>query len=58
MRKTTKIYVFIFEDKNGNELTRKESDAYSLKQAKEFARVYKSSSNMNGLHKIIVRAKY
>lgn len=54
---TTKKYIFIFEDKNKNELEKRTAECASLKEAKEIAKKYKSNSNLNDLHKIIVRKK-
>ena len=56
--KKSKIYVFIFEDRQGNELTRKEADAHSLIEARAIAKAYKSNSVINDLYKIVVKSKY
>lgn len=56
--KRAKIYVFIFEDRNGNELTRREADCVSLAEAKDIAKKYKSNSMLNDLHKIVVKKKW
>lgn len=56
--KRTKIYVFIFEDRNGNELTRREADCISLAEAKDIAKKYKANSMLNDLHKIVVKKKW
>ena len=56
--KRAKIYVFIFEDRNGNELTRREAGCVSLKEAKDIAKKYKSNSMLNDLHKIVVKKKW
>lgn len=54
---TTKKYIFIFEDKNQNQLEKRTAECSSLKEAKEIAKKYKANSNLNDLHKIIVRKK-
>lgn len=53
--KKEKNYVFIFEDRNGNELTRRELECASLAKAKDIAKDYKSKSMLNDLHKIVVK---
>lgn len=56
--KKAKIYVFIFEDRDENELTRREAYCISLKEAKDIAKKYKANSMMNDLHKIVVKKEY
>jgi len=53
--KATKKYVFIFEDKNGNELTRKENECISLQDAEKLAQQYEANSMLNDLHKVTVK---
>ena len=53
-----KLYVFIFEDRDGNDLTKKEAQCSSLKEAKDIARAYKANSSLNDLYKIVVKPKY
>ena len=53
--KREKIYVFIFEDRNGNVLTKRENQCSSLKEAREIAKKYKANSQLNDLHKIVLK---
>ena len=56
--KRAKYYTFIFEDRNGNELTRQEAQCRSLTEARRIAKTYKATSQLNDLHKIVVRKSY
>lgn len=55
--KRPKLYVFIFEDRNENDLQKKEAQCYSLKEAKALAKTYKNNSMLNDLYKIVVKSK-
>lgn len=52
----SKMYVFVFEDKRGNELTRRKAECLNLTEAKQIARKYKANSMLNDLHKIVIKA--
>ncbi len=51
-----KTYTLIFKDKEGNELTRKETTANNIKEARAYAAKVFASSMINDLYKISVKA--
>ncbi|NCB09146.1 MAG: hypothetical protein EOM73_13400 [Bacteroidia bacterium] len=50
-----KNYVFVYEDRKKNELQRKTHQFYNITEARKFAAKLLANSNMNDLHKIVVR---
>lgn len=51
-----KKYNLLFEDKQGNELQRKQIEAFNIKQAREIRDKIFNSSLINDLHKITVKS--
>ena len=52
-----KKYVFIYKDKKGNELQRKEAEFFNIKEARAYANDLLANSLINDLHKISVVKK-
>lgn len=52
-----KTYVFVFEDRQGNEIRRDEITAFSLPEARRTAKRVAGESNLNDLYKIITKRK-
>jgi|688.fasta_scaffold547506_2 hypothetical protein len=50
-----KTYVFIYLDKKGNEIKRKNVECLSIKDARKWAKMELAESLQNDLHKIIVK---
>lgn len=50
-----KNYTLVFEDKQGNELTRKEITAANLKEARSQRDAAHANSKINDLHKIKIK---
>lgn len=50
-----KQYIFIYEDRNGNELQRKQYSFISIAEARKHAKNLLANSMMNDLHKIVVK---
>jgi hypothetical protein len=53
-----KQYVFIYEDKQGNELTRETIEADNIQEARKYAKNICFNSMLNDLHKIRVKRIY
>jgi hypothetical protein len=54
-KRTMKTYVFIYLDKKGNEIKRKNVECLSIKDARKWAKMELAESLQNDLHKIIVK---
>jgi hypothetical protein len=53
-----KQYVFIYEDKQGNELTREVIEADNIQEARKYAKDICFNSMLNDLHKVRVKRIY
>lgn len=53
----TKTYILIYEDRQGNELLRKEIEEINIKEARKIRDKYLATSMINDLEKIKVRVK-
>jgi hypothetical protein len=51
-------YVFIYEDKQGNELTRETIEADNIQEARKYAKDICFNSMLNDLHKVRVKRIY
>jgi hypothetical protein len=52
MKTKTHLYLFLFEDKDKNELWRRYGEFFNIKQAKEYAKKLFASSMQNDLNRI------
>jgi hypothetical protein len=56
-----KLFIYILEDKYGNEIVRFQGEARTIKEAKRIAKriakIYAANSNQNNLYKIVVMNK-
>jgi len=52
-----KNFIYILEDRYGNEIERLQGEANTIKEAKKIAKVYASNSRLNDLYKIVVMNK-
>ena len=55
--KNPKYFIYILEDRYGNEIERFQGEARTIKEAKRIAKIYAANSNQNNLYKIVIMNK-
>lgn len=55
--KNPKNFIYILQDRYGNEIERLQGEAYTIKEAKKIAKIYAANSSLNDLYKIVIKKK-